>query len=112
MPVYYSPPLNEYFYKSHKELKEEGKPMNNKIPCGQCRFFDQQYLGNADGSQRAAWYGLCTKRTVYPATERDGRTFPEEAVRASSVETEISEVKAHCVAIKQVISACHLVQKI
>lgn len=55
--------------------------MNNNLPCGQCRHFDQQtvYRGPA---RKPARYGWCKKLSVYPAQEWDpARPFDLDVVR-------------------------------
>ncbi len=49
--------------------------MNNKIPCGGCRFFHQQYRYKA-GRRTKVWYGYCAKQSVYPVKDADPESVP------------------------------------
>lgn len=53
----------------------------NKLKCSSCVHFDEQYKF-VNGRRVPLWYGLCAKRTVYPAKEQDGQVFPEGVKRA------------------------------
>ena len=74
----------------------------NKIKCGDCVYFHEQEKFTPVGP-RPAWYGWCSKKSVYPHHTPDGMTIPEGVTRAAADEA-IS--KPVIVSADQLIQSC------
>lgn len=51
----------------------------NKLPCGQCAFYDAASMARPGRPTRMGW---CAANSVYPSTDEAGRTAPRGVTRA------------------------------
>ena len=74
----------------------------NKLKCSDCVFYDQQYKFSPTGP-RPAWYGWCSKKSLYPHRAPDGMVIPPDAERVGEDE---AIAKPFIVDGARVITAC------
>ena len=79
----------------------------NKIKCGDCAHFDQQYKYK-NNQRLPVWYGWCRKLSVYPSDPWDkGSAPPSDAKVAAKGEPS----NPHVVTGDNVIPSCIHAQK-
>jgi hypothetical protein len=59
--------------------------MSNTIKCQDCVYYDPQFKFTPKGLKEA-WYGWCTKKSIYPHKTPDGQIIPEGVQRVSEDE--------------------------
>lgn len=59
--------------------------MSNVIKCQDCVYYDVQKKFSPRG-EKDAWYGWCSKKSIYPHKAPDGQVIPDLVQRAAEDE--------------------------
>lgn len=78
--------------------------MSNDKPCDTCEHFDPVLRGALKAGLKPTVWGWCAVRSVYPAQEGPGQTFPANVMR---VEDPSSPAKPHLVKRGEVATQCN-----